>query len=173
MDRYIRLHLTIICLLIVGSSSAANYYWIGGSGNWNDTLHWSATSGGVASYSIIPTSIDDVFIDNNSGLNASDTIQLYFIMNCHTLTIDSLPFNLQLSSNFSNLTVYGDISISTPVDFKTTSIELEPSSLTSNIYAPYTTFNSIKVPIANCTINLLCPLNLLDALDLIYPFTIF
>lgn len=41
-------------------------YWIGGAGNWNDPLHWSATSGGVGGASV-PTMDDDVYFDNNSG----------------------------------------------------------------------------------------------------------
>lgn len=41
-------------------------YWIGGTGNWSDTAHWSATSGGVGGASV-PTSDDDVYFDSNSG----------------------------------------------------------------------------------------------------------
>lgn len=43
----------------------ANRYWIGGTGNWSDTTHWSATSGGEYGASV-PTSKDDVFFDVNS-----------------------------------------------------------------------------------------------------------
>ena len=45
-----------------------NRYWVGGTGNWNDTSHWSASSGGSGGASV-PTSNDDVFIDGNSGIN--------------------------------------------------------------------------------------------------------
>ena len=41
-------------------------YWIGGTGNWSDTAHWSATSGGVGGASV-PTIGDDVYFDSNSG----------------------------------------------------------------------------------------------------------
>lgn len=41
-------------------------YWIGGTGNWSDTAHWSATSGGAGGASV-PTMDDDVFFDSNSG----------------------------------------------------------------------------------------------------------
>lgn len=41
----------------------ANRYWVGGSGNWdNTTTHWSATSGGAGGASV-PTFSDDVFFD--------------------------------------------------------------------------------------------------------------
>ncbi|MBK7966149.1 MAG: T9SS type A sorting domain-containing protein [Bacteroidetes bacterium] len=168
MDRYIRLHLTIICLLIVGSSSAANYYWIGGSGNWNDLPHWSSTSGGIATYSNPPSPNDDVFIDNNSGFSAGDSLNLWFQNDCHSLTIDSLPFNFKITSISSSLTIYGDITISSPVDFINARIEFVPISLTSNIYAPYTSFYQLKVPIANCTLNLLSTLSLKNSFEMIY-----
>lgn len=52
----------------------ANRYWIGGSGDWNDTAHWSTTSGGAGG-SAMPTSSDDVFFDNNSRVGTT-TINL-------------------------------------------------------------------------------------------------
>ena len=42
------------------------YYWVGGTGNWSDTLHWAITSGGNSS-GCIPRSVDNVIFDNNSG----------------------------------------------------------------------------------------------------------
>lgn len=44
----------------------ANRYWVGGSGDWSDTSHWSLTSGGAGGASV-PTKFDDVFIDENSA----------------------------------------------------------------------------------------------------------
>lgn len=169
MSLYSRLSLFFISLLIVGSTSAADYYWVGGSGNWNDLSHWSSTSGGTASYSNPPTSIDDVFIDNSSGLIAGDSIDLGILTECHSLTIDSLPFNLKITSITSFFTIYGDISISSSVDFENARIELEPISLTTNIYAPFSSFYQLKVPVANCTLNLLSILSLKNSFEMIYP----
>lgn len=46
----------------------ANRYWVGGTGSWNttNTVNWSDTSGGAGGFSV-PTSVDDVFLDANSG----------------------------------------------------------------------------------------------------------
>lgn len=44
----------------------ANRYWVGGTGSWSDTSHWSTTSGGAGGASV-PTSVDDVFINTTSG----------------------------------------------------------------------------------------------------------
>lgn len=40
-------------------------YWVGGTGNWNSTAHWSLTSGGASAGSI-PTADSKVVIDENS-----------------------------------------------------------------------------------------------------------
>lgn len=44
-------------------------YWVGGTGNWNDTAHWSTSTGG-ASGAAIPTSQDIVNFDSNSNATA-------------------------------------------------------------------------------------------------------
>lgn len=41
-------------------------YWVGGSGNINDTAHWAATSGGAGGETL-PDATQDVFFDDNSG----------------------------------------------------------------------------------------------------------
>lgn len=43
----------------------ANRYWVGGSGNINQTSHWSTSSGGAGGASI-PTNVDNVIFDTNS-----------------------------------------------------------------------------------------------------------
>jgi gliding motility-associated-like protein len=42
-----------------------NLYWVGDSGRWEDSIHWSLSSGGTGG-ECIPTLIDDVYFDNNS-----------------------------------------------------------------------------------------------------------
>src|SRR3990172_2064064 len=51
----------------------ARRYWISNGGNWNDTAHWSTSSGG-SSGAAVPTSSDDVFFDSNSFSLASQTV---------------------------------------------------------------------------------------------------
>ncbi len=54
-------------------SLSADFFWIGGTGNWSDVNHWSATSGGAAG-AILPTNVDNVIFDNNSGLASAANI---------------------------------------------------------------------------------------------------
>jgi hypothetical protein len=44
-------------------------YWVGGTGNWNDTARWSTSSGGVSGASL-PRSHDDVVFDSLSNATA-------------------------------------------------------------------------------------------------------
>lgn len=46
----------------------ANRYWVGGTGSWTDTAHWSTTSGGTGGSSV-PNG-DYVYFDANSGSGA-------------------------------------------------------------------------------------------------------
>lgn len=47
----------------------ADRYWVGGSGSWNSTGKWSASSGGASGASV-PTSADNAIFDANSGSGA-------------------------------------------------------------------------------------------------------
>ena len=54
------------CCLFTSPTFGADYYWIGGSGNWSDISHWATTSGGGITHSQVPTADDDVYFDINS-----------------------------------------------------------------------------------------------------------
>lgn len=62
-----------LLMLIMSSAFAADYYWVGGAGNWTDLNHWASTSGGAPNKSIVPGTGDDVYFDANSGL-ANNTL---------------------------------------------------------------------------------------------------
>jgi hypothetical protein len=53
----------------------ADRYWVGGTGTWNNTstTNWSTTSGGASGASA-PTSVDDVYLDSNSGVGNITTV---------------------------------------------------------------------------------------------------
>ncbi len=64
--------LTLVFLLNL--TLHAQYYWVGGSGNWSDYAnHWATSSGGNEFQTQAPTFEDDVFFDANS-FSASDQI---------------------------------------------------------------------------------------------------
>jgi hypothetical protein len=58
----------IVCsLMLITTAKAAEYYWIGGAGNWSDISHWSLSSGGPANAASLPGSTDVAIFDANSG----------------------------------------------------------------------------------------------------------
>jgi hypothetical protein len=76
----------------------ANRYWILNGGNWNDTAHWSASSGGVGGASI-PIS-EDVYFDSNS-----------FSIPGQTVIINTTAYSHHL--NFTGVTNSPTLSLST------------------------------------------------------------
>jgi len=90
-----------------------NRYWVGGSGNWSDAAnHWATSSGG-SSGADVPTSEDDVFIDENSGFGAGGTITVDVEGVGHDLTCtsgDSYTIDNQYSLGFTgSITLESDI----------------------------------------------------------------
>ncbi|MBE0639979.1 MAG: hypothetical protein IH598_15785, partial [Bacteroidales bacterium] len=50
---------------IINAPGGKDFYWIGGTGNWDNPANWSLSSGGPAGTGI-PTVLDNVFFDGNS-----------------------------------------------------------------------------------------------------------
>ncbi|MBZ5529722.1 MAG: hypothetical protein LAN71_17735 [Acidobacteriia bacterium] len=98
----------------------ASRYWIGGTGSWSNTAHWSVSSGGAGGVAI-PTSSDDVFIDSSSGFGSGGTITLdgggtgfhdFTSISGHTYTIDGI-------TNTIALDCYGDLTLEAGITFNT------------------------------------------------------
>ena len=62
----------------------ANRYWIGGTGTWTDTAHWSTSDGGSGG-ATVPTSSDSVFFTVNS-YNNNYTVTMTTGANCLDMT---------------------------------------------------------------------------------------
>jgi gliding motility-associated-like protein/uncharacterized repeat protein (TIGR01451 family) len=54
-------------------SDSGPRYWVGGSGDWNQSAHWSNTSGGPGG-ACVPTVTNDVFFDGNSFSSGSSAV---------------------------------------------------------------------------------------------------
>ena len=62
---FARLALLCIAWLVGFEGLAQSRYWVGGSGSWSDSQHWSYTSGGKSG-APVPTSKDVVYVDKSS-----------------------------------------------------------------------------------------------------------
>ncbi|MFT4755012.1 MAG: hypothetical protein ACI85Q_002577, partial [Salibacteraceae bacterium] len=117
-----------------GAIGGNDYYWIGGTGNWNDINHWSTTSGGGAT-TCLPRAIDNVYFDDNSFSTANSQVNLNTMVEVNNMTWTSgvvgnpklyggqqLTFNGDVEFNgtmvfqqWSNLNLYGSISVDSSV----------------------------------------------------------
>ncbi len=72
----------IIYTLILGAITltgfSADYYWIGGSGDWSDIRHWVTTSGGTSQHTSVPSSADNVYFDANSFTGPNQRVIIDF-----------------------------------------------------------------------------------------------
>ncbi|WP_343703286.1 Calx-beta domain-containing protein [Chitinophaga sp.] len=59
----------------ITASAAGPRYWVGGSGDWNESAHWSTTSGGAGG-ACVPTVSNDVFFDANSFTAGSSAVTI-------------------------------------------------------------------------------------------------
>jgi hypothetical protein len=87
-------------------------YWVGGTGNWNDTARWSTTSGGAGGASL-PRSHDDVVFDSSSNATAyTATVNAITGGNrCKALTIASPASGNVTLAGSTALFVHDDITL--------------------------------------------------------------
>jgi hypothetical protein len=88
------------------SVNATNKYWVGGTGNWSQTSHWSATSNGTGGSSI-PTASDIVYFDMNSSTGSYTVTQDVTNTESSTIYWSKPPTGAPTFAGSSTLKVYG------------------------------------------------------------------
>lgn len=111
----------------------ADRYWVGGSGIWNSvsTANWAATSNGSPGASV-PSSVDDVYFDTNSGSTYTVTFGSGN-PTCKTLRITKPSGTADFTdSGFSQLTIFGSFLIlsSSGISFTVNTLIIQPPSST-------------------------------------------
>lgn len=91
-----RLLFTLITTFYLATSFAADHFWIGGSGDWSDIAHWSATSGGPAG-TTIPGVLDNAIFDASSGVTAG-VVNFDVAVNVDTLDFSNVLGGMVFSS---------------------------------------------------------------------------
>ena len=105
----------------ITGSSPRTLYWVGGSGNWSDPLHWSLSSGGTGG-ECLPTLNDDIIFDASSGV-ASGTVAVDN-SNASCKSIDFTNAGNDIQINGSSLTVYGAITLAPAMNWGLTNLTL-------------------------------------------------
>jgi len=114
MKNYIKVFAVVLLSIVSMSAmpsyaSAASRYWVGGTGNWSDTAHWSDTSGGTTVVAV-PTSSDNVIFDVNSA-SANYTVTVNAASNCADMTWSNPSSGKPTLAGGYALNVYGNISL--------------------------------------------------------------
>ena len=101
-------------MLIVSTTVlwSADYYWIGGSGNWTDISHWATTSGGKTQQVTVPSFLDRVIFDENSFTAPGQSVTIVGEVFCAGMEWAGVVGIPSLSGTSSTvLNVYGDLLI--------------------------------------------------------------
>jgi hypothetical protein len=85
------------------------FYWINGTGNWNDGTHWSLSSGGP-SVNGVPSANDRVVFDGNSFSNNEAVIAFSGPQSCFSLSWFS-PLSATFNMNNQTLSIYENVFI--------------------------------------------------------------
>jgi hypothetical protein len=103
MIKFLRVLIACVALGLNSQAYAAARFWVGSTGAFSDTAHWSATSGGAGGQSV-PGTGDTATIDNHaSGLNGG-TLTIDQNVSVITLTWSTAVGTIDNSGNF-NVTV--------------------------------------------------------------------
>jgi hypothetical protein len=86
-------------------------YWVGGTGNWSDTAHWSTSDGGTGGQAV-PTSANNVYFSAGSFSSDGNAVILDVVANTNSLDFSTLDQTMTLTSTTNALNVYGSLSLS-------------------------------------------------------------
>ncbi len=114
MSNFKKLIITSFALISLTSLNAqADFYWVGGSGSWNDVSMWYKDAAGVFATGVLPDKNAVVHFTDLSGVNEEivsippGTIEVHSIL---IETADKLTLELQgTSGNTVDVNIYGDI----------------------------------------------------------------
>ena len=114
VKRYSLLFVLIAFIIQIQILKAADYYWVGGSGDWSEISHWATGSGGSVTYAQTPTANDNVIFDQNSFTGPGQIITINSgIAFCNNITFTNLSFNPTFRGNAGvTLNVYGGLLLS-------------------------------------------------------------
>lgn len=143
--------LAIVAILFLGALmpsvpayAAGPYYWVGGSGNWEDPMHWASSSGGAGGAGV-PTLSDDVYFDTNSGSGFTVTVTAYSSSKCHGMDwtgVQGSPvFQGNPTSPIRTFEIYGDCILSGMTIGSGVSLNFRPSATNT------LTTNGIAIPL--------------------------
>jgi PKD repeat protein len=107
----------------ITTPTTQNLYWVGSSGNWSNTAHWSTTSGGAPG-ACIPTKYDNVIFDANSFTANGQSVTIDIVAYCDSMDWSGINFT-NIMTGSSDLHVFGSLKLSSL---------LNPTNFTGNLF---------------------------------------
>lgn len=106
----------------ITATKVTNRYWVGGTGNINDTAHWSLTSGGASGASV-PTAAENAIFDAAS-FAADGTVTFNVDFTCRNLDCSALDqvVAFTASSPSKNINVYGSLACDSAMTFSSLTV---------------------------------------------------
>jgi len=117
------LYFTFLFLIFSSSTLSQEFYWVNGSGNWNDPAHWSEVSGGPGGAGI-PDKYNDVIIDDHSFSDPEPYIKITGKTVCkdliwkHTSDLPTLKSGYFIFKQWTNAGIYVHGSVQIPEEIK-------------------------------------------------------
>ena len=97
-----------------------DYFWIGGTGNWNDPNHWSLSSGGTAT-TCTPNGMDNANFDANSFNAAGQTVTLNVNAFCKNMNWSKAKNNPTLKSvGSAAIYIFGTLTLTAAMNYSYT-----------------------------------------------------
>ncbi|HET6244436.1 MAG: gliding motility-associated C-terminal domain-containing protein [Bacteroidetes bacterium] len=107
--------LSNLVLLFTNNATAADRFWVEGSGNWDNSQHWSSKSGGKGGMSI-PTENDNVIFDENSFTVSNQHVFVSATSVCKNFSWkQGTPY--PFFEGQSNLNIHGSFELNQEVNF--------------------------------------------------------
>lgn len=100
--------------IIINFPTGQDLYWVGGSGNWNDPVHWSNTSGGAPGV-CVPTQWDNVFFDANSFTTSSKAVNINVVAYCANMDWTGATTSSTITGS-SDLSIYGSLTFNSTMN---------------------------------------------------------
>ncbi|MFZ4796988.1 MAG: PKD domain-containing protein [Bacteroidia bacterium] len=114
----------------INAVPTTNFYWVGGTGNWNDKNHWALTSGGTPGACPIPSQTDNVFFDVNSFTAANQTVTINTTANCLSMSWNNVNFPRINGGN--ELNIYGSMTLDSKLSWQHSGWTYFRSNITGN-----------------------------------------
>ncbi|MBL0104555.1 MAG: T9SS type A sorting domain-containing protein [Bacteroidetes bacterium] len=110
--------------------TSRNLYWIGGTGDWHDSSHWSLSSGGT-SVGCAPNRYDNVFFDANS-FSGNDSVHFGTSAEMADMNVSSTGFTPVYDGD--HIYVFGSFNVTSTLNWRVTTLDLTSPDLGKTLH---------------------------------------